>query len=293
MATEKSDIVNKKSVWQHVLPDFTITDTILTAPEKYHCPQEKIDFLKAIFKEEGVFQIDAIIPKKQVQKLERGIRTLRQKGIHQVFAFVYDEYWLALKQLMPVIHAIFGPEAMIMPDIWAWMVDKGAKHSGWPIHRDLGNLQLTSQGFPKMITLWIPLVDVDTYNSCMVVVPLNLDDNYPYNLSNYSFKPENCRALPAPAGSAIFWSANALHWGSRSTSQAKTERISYAFYIQSEGEPLNGPVINLDKPFPFETRLRYIATQILDYSRDTFAQFMYDWAKEIRFDPKESDPSMY
>ena len=293
MSADKIAILNKKSVWQHILPDFNITDTPLEIPAAYQLSQEKIDDLKTAFKEEGVIQIDAIIPKEQTQKLEHGIRTLRQKGIHQVFAFVYDEYWIALKQLMPVLKQMFGEDIMVMPDIWAWMVERGAKHSGWPIHRDLANLQLAKDGSPNMITLWIPLVDVDPYNSCMYVVPANLDTNYPDNLSSYSFKPENCRALPAPAGSAILWSANILHWGSRSTRYAKTERISYAFYLQREGTPLNGPVIPLDQAFTFETRLRYIATQIMDYSRDPFAPFIHDWAKSIRFDPKESDPSMY
>ncbi len=291
--TDKSKVLNKKSVWQHVLPDFPITDTTFQAPDYPPLSPEKIEELKRAFKEEGVFQIDAIIPAKQAEKLAQGIRTLRNKGIHQVFAFLYDDYWIALKQLTPILKSILGKEMMLMPDIWAWIVGKGSKYAGWPIHRDLKNLHLAKDGTPNIFTLWIPLVDVGPTNSCMYVVPADLDPHYPNDLSNYTFKPENCRALPAPAGSAIIWGANILHWGSRSSRYAKTERISYAFYFQREGEALNHPIIHLDQPFPFDSRLRYVATQILDYAREPFAPFIYDWAKSIRFDKKEASETMY
>jgi hypothetical protein len=293
MTQDYSQVLNNKDIWQKVLPEFSISDDILTVEPIPLLPQATVDHLMAIFKEEGVLQLDGILPASLTQKLESGIRTLRQKGIHPIFAFIYDDYWKALKMLLPIMTQLFGPDIMIMPDIWAWMIDKGKKNSGWPIHRDLLNIQLTKDGRPNIINLWIPLVDVDPFNSCMYIVPLNLDQNYPDTLDDYTFNAENCRALPAPAGSALFWSSNALHWGSRSTPHAKTERISYAFYLQCEGTPLNNPIITLTHPFPFKDRLRYIATQILDYSRDPFADFIYDWAKTIRFDKTQSDPSMY
>jgi ectoine hydroxylase-related dioxygenase (phytanoyl-CoA dioxygenase family) len=194
---------------------------------------------------------------------------------------------------MPILKDVLGDSTMLLPDIWTWFIEKGDQNTGWPIHRDLLNLQETKVGEPNMITLWIPLVDVDAYNSCIYLVPKHLDKNYPDNLDNFEFSAENARAIALPAGSLVAWSANILHWGSRSTPYAKSDRLSMAFYLQREGAPMNEPTINFEKKFPFSHRLRYIATQIVDYSRDNFAPYVIEWAKENRFDENKIQKEFY
>lgn len=283
MTPDQGALLSDPVVWQNILPDFHITDSVFSADNEAYGMPENSHNIHELFKKEGYFQVDSVISKAHIEKLASGFYTLESKGIHPIFAFMYDEYWVVMKRLMPVLKDVLGNGVMLLPDIWTWFIEKGDQNTGWPIHRDLINLQETKSGEPNMITLWIPLVDVDPYNSCIYLVPKHLDENYPDNLNSLEFSPENVRAIALPAGSIVAWSANMLHWGSRSTPYAKEDRLSMAFYLQREGEPMNLPVINFEQSFSFQHRLRYIATQIVDYSRDNFAPYVMQWANENRF----------
>lgn len=293
MSSDKSLMLSDITIWQTIFPEFHITDSVFTAESAaYELPKSDHD-IQTLFKKEGYFQIDSIITKSDIEKLASGFCKLKAQGIHPIFAFMYDEYWRIVKRLMPVLKSVLGDNTMLLPDIWTWFIEKGDQNTGWPIHRDLLNLQETKSGEPNMITLWIPLVDVDPYNSCIYLVPKHLDKNYPDNLKAMDFSPENVRAISLPAGSLVAWSANMLHWGSRSTPYAKKDRLSMAFYLQREGIPMNHPVIKFDDTFSFQHRLRYIATQIVDYSRDNFAPYVMQWAKENRFKEENIKKDFY
>ena len=52
------------------------------------------------------------------------------------------------------------------------------KGAGWGVHRDKGPRSLFKNGKPKSLTIWIPLTDANTENSCMYVLPANRDTGY-------------------------------------------------------------------------------------------------------------------
>jgi len=98
-------------------------------------------------------------------------------------------------------------------------------------HRDHNHAESNAEdGSPEILSIWIPLNDVDTQNGCMYVVPKEFDE--------YFDKPEDdshlkaamwkdtgrtelrfdlaCgRPLPAKAGSTLGWHGNLIHWGSK------------------------------------------------------------------------------
>ena len=122
-------------------------------------------------------------------------------------------------------------------------------------------------GKPKSLTIWIPLTDATTENGCMYVLPANHDKNYLDGAINKeTIDLQNIAALPAGAGSPIIWNQAIMHWGARSLPRGKAPRISVAFEVQStKVDPFNQPLIPPLSIPDFETRLKLVCKQILQY----------------------------
>jgi hypothetical protein len=119
-----------------------------------------------------------------------------------------------------------------------------------------------------LLTIWIPFTDATPLNSCIYVLPLSLDPNYPANTRALTIdRFQDIRALPAKAGSVLGWNQYLLHWGSRSCSRAEQARISWGIYFQSGDVALFDPLARkLRGRLTFEERLVFIATAIARYA---------------------------
>lgn len=195
------------------------------------------------------------------------VRSLTAQNIPAVFGFLFDEFWLPFYALAPLYRAILGANYAMLPDFWIWNVDPTKGDAGWKPHRDRGPDGLFPDGLPKSLTTWIPLSAATPLTSCMYVVPAHLDPDYGHKPGpNWRFELPAIRALPALPGDFFVWNQAILHWGSRSSPFETQTRVSMAFEFQrTDVEPFNRPLLEPNKPFPFDLRLRLIAKQVLQY----------------------------
>lgn len=148
-----------------------------------------------------------------------------------------------------------------------WNVDPAKDDSGWKPHRDRGYTSLLPGGAPKSLTTWVPLTEATPLNSCIYIVPADRDPNYgTENDRMMQFELPNLRALPAQPGDFFIWNQAVIHWGSRSSPRAPQSRVSMAFEFQRlDTAPFNGPLIPARAALDFESRLRLVARQMLQY----------------------------
>ena len=126
-------------------------------------------------------------------------------------------------------------------------------------------------GLPRLFTMWIPLTDATTHNSCIYVLPFPKDPVMRFYLGGASLQGlhaasnkmsqqwSKVRALPAAAGSILAWSTYILHWGSESTEWTDAPRISIGVYCETEDAPRL-----CDRPFDAQGR-SYVNFQDTDY----------------------------
>ena len=74
------------------------------------------------------------------------------------------------------------------------------------------------------------------------------------------------RALPAKPGDVLCWNQAVLHWGSRTSRFAPAPRLSMALEFQRRDIPAwNTPLLDRFANHDFETRLKLVGKQILQY----------------------------
>lgn len=260
--------------WRTLNPHLTITDAPFSYPtEEYPLSSDEMAAHILQYKKEGYLQTPVVIPEIQVARMASCIETLVQNGFLPVFAFVYDEFWRLYRSLSSVLQPIFGEDYKLTLNIWAWYIPPNDISAGFKPHRDfVGMDTLNDNGLPKMGTVWIPLTDVDTLNSCMYILPTNMDPCVPYNLNEHNVSYgdlQNIRALPAKAGSVLSWSTRALHWGSRSSEFSKQPRISIASYIETKDETrFDSLPLDASLYLPLNYRLAIIGQVINHYNEE-------------------------
>jgi hypothetical protein len=194
------------------------------------------------------------------------VRPFAAEDISPVFCFLYDEFWAPFHALSSLYQVILGPYAML-PDFWIWNIDPKKDEAGWAPHRDKGRMTLFPDGSPKSVTTWIALSSATPLNSCMYLVPANMDPDYgtPHE-TDMRFEHAAARALPAKPGEFLVWNQAVLHWGSRSSRRANESRVSMAFEFQRLDVPhFNAPLLRPGYHITFENRLKLIAKQVLQY----------------------------
>lgn len=218
---------------------------------------------------EGYFQTPSVIPEAECEKLKNCIFKVTRKGFPASFATVYDEFWKLFARLSNVFTPILGPNYQLQAGMNVYFVEKGIQAAGWSPHRDyeLREDVLRPDGRPTLASVWIPLTDATTLNSCIYVLPTNLDPNCPGNLKKTTIDSKllsSTRALPAKAGSILGWNQHLIHWGSRSSEWAKEPRISVGAYFQSRDvDPyVDDLVIDFSSPVSFQFRLGVIGLLI-------------------------------
>jgi hypothetical protein len=255
--------------WRSLNPALSVIEDWSTQPPaEIDLSTEDLEALLDDLKQDGYFQLDAILPEAEIFRMAVGIDELVQQDLPPVFAFVYDEFWRLRQRISHLLTAILGEGYLQLPDFWAWYIPPIDGYAGWGQHRDRGTNTLRPDGLPNSLTLWLPLTDATPANGCMYMVPASQDPNYPDNLQSIELENyQSVRALPAPAGSILGWNQNVLHWGGSSSRKATVPRISLAWEFQRGDIPAQrSPLLSPTDLFSFPQRLSLIGRQISQYA---------------------------
>jgi hypothetical protein len=154
---------------------------------------------------------------------------LRARGLPAAFVYAFDEPWAIGERVRGRVSTLLGHDYRLAEDVWAWHIPPGSGR-GWPPHRGVAGDRL-DRAAPEVINVWVALTDVSSDRACMHAVPLDDDPGYPDALAQLTAPLECVRALPVPAGAALFWNANILHWGGRCAATAAGPRVSCSFTL--------------------------------------------------------------
>jgi hypothetical protein len=289
-----ADQMSDLAYWRSLLPEYDVSDRpFLSASGSYQFPDAEADKLSRQIRKEGYFQSSPIISAHESISLVRSIVRIDQARLLPVFVTIYDQLWQLLRALRNTFNPILGESYRLPPDLWAWHIAPNAASRGWALHRDAEISRpfgpdscMHENGKPRLCTIWIPLTDATTHNSCIYVLPFPEDPaiqsflqkesvvaiQQHAQLTNWS----NVRALPAQAGSVLGWNPYIMHWGSQSTDWATHARVSVGIYYEAADAPMAGRPFDLagrryinlhdtDFQLSFENRLTIIANILATY----------------------------
>ncbi|MBY0407181.1 MAG: phytanoyl-CoA dioxygenase family protein [Rickettsiales bacterium] len=268
------DQICNRDFWKAELPGLHMEQPI---KQSYTQPQQDWDRLSNRMAKDGYFPESDKVLKTHAPSLADAVKHCVSLGLPPVFMFVFDEAWECFHRLKPVLSHVLGENYRLLPDFWAWHVDPTKAQSGWKQHRDKGHWSLDAEKKPYSLTVWVPLTEANTLNSCMYMVPAHLDPTYGTERDQEHIAPYSAiRALPAKPGDYLTWNQAVLHWGSPSSEFASAPRISMAMEFQRGNiTPFNQPLLP-PEPYPgFGLRLQLIAKQILQY------QHMYGFKPDL------------
>jgi Phytanoyl-CoA dioxygenase (PhyH) len=227
----------------------------------------------------GYGALPVFLPACTLAPLNATIDAVVAAGWPPVFAFLFDALWSTVRTagVRAVLEGVLGPAAHQVPHVWVHVVPAVAGARGWGPHKD-GGLATRS---PSRLSIWIALTDASIDNGCMYVLPRShpaaraLEGDWHAETIRVDQAVEllaGARALPAAAGSALAWDFGLVHWsGTRTGGGVARRSLSFEF-IGAGAEPAadERPLIacGLADPLPsFESRLRFIADGILQYSK--------------------------
>ena len=248
--------------------------------------------------------------------------TLRAAGWPPAFVFMLDEAWELLDRLFEPMEAILGEGCRMDPSVFCWIAatppalnetataGRGATSGptkptvasespapganfGVP-HRDFTCLQSLRQsdGAPLVLSLWLPLNDVNVDNGCMMVLPRPLDRHFFKRFAYAHMRPalpagEDADAgaptevrfelaaarplAPLRAGSIAAWVGNLVHWGTCCLpTEGLAARASVGFNFLAAGERLQSTAPLLARAdaalLSLDERLAIVARSLLAYS---------------------------
>ena len=192
--------------------------------------------------------------------LAQTMSNLVAAGWPPVFIFLYDQPWLMCLRLFDLMCPLLNDEeATLEASMHAWNLqrqpldtsikEKVGGNFGVP-HRDITykNCHNPRDGSPDILSLWIPLVDVNADNGCMYVVPRECDpqfdqDEYPKDQDPFShkFPYASVKPLsPISAGTTLVWHPNLIHWGgscSYFSELPPRKSIAVAFRVRESTRP--------------------------------------------------------
>ena len=308
-----SDLTNQ-DFWRALNPDAHITDTPFIGMEAVEFSGEEQQSLVQHMAGDGYFQTPSVLDVNELTKLRNIVQTLYANGLLPLFATVYDEFWQLVIKLRQCFKPVLGDAYRLTPDFWIFYIKQDINAFGWTIHRDaiFNRETINENGLPRLLTVWVPLTDVTTSDSCMYVVPRVYDEVYhkvrrgEMARSNDAMLPiqlNQVRALPVKAGEILGWDATLLHWGSASSYWATSPRISIGIYYESADQNFYLSAKNYDSTrkyiehdnlnsvISFENRLRIVANNLNTYKHkfekeggavednysEVFQQFRDEW----------------
>lgn len=270
-----------KDFWKSINSDLTISDYLFRRELfPIETTAEKIEDSVNQIKRDGYFKLDSVLPVAVMQRLYKAVINLVNNGIPPAFIYVYNEPWQVFKSISPIMERVLGADCRLGVAVWAFYIPPTNDSKGFPAHRDeISTITETDDGMPLVATSWIPLADVTTDHSCIYLLPTSKDRNVPYNLSDKDISANSLsdiRALPCDAGSVLCWNASILHWGSRSSAQAKTPRISIAANYKSADEPCSMSIsMDSSQTVPLEFRLAVIGAGMSAYNNSSIDDVSY------------------
>jgi hypothetical protein len=178
----------------------------------------------------GWSALEAVLAPSETRPLIEAIDALGEEGVPPLFVYAFEATWEVGARIARTLSAALCAPYVVLADAWAFRVAPGPDHAGWSPHR--GTYELASdRSAPDSLNVWVALTDATVDNACMHLVPLDDDPGYPSDLRSHA-AAERARPLPVPAGTALFWNANVLHSGGRSSARARAPRISLTFTLR-------------------------------------------------------------
>lgn len=230
---------------------------------------------------EGLGRLGAVASIDLCARLVSAIEALHALELPAAFVYAFDEAWALGERVRERIASLVGQDYALVEDVWAWLIRPGS--AGWPAHRGISRVVLGREA-PEVINVWIALTDVTPERACMHAVPLVDDPGYPASLERIEAPPAEARPLPAPAGDALFWNANVLHWGGRCAVQAAGPRVSCSFTLCRADATARFPELKLLRPltgFDLAARMDALARMVLVYGdadRGDVRAVVREWA---------------
>jgi hypothetical protein len=215
----------------------------------------------------GYVHLPSACPADLAAELGAGLALLVGRGLPAVCLFLYDQPWRLLQAMAPRIEAVFGKPFLLMSNFWAWHVPNDDASTGFAVHRDYYEPLVGMRGEPLSANVWIALSEARPPGSCLYFLPAERDPNYPFNLRDTSIHTlPDVVAVPSRPGDVIIVGANVLHWGSRSSAQATTPRLSLAMQIQGKDTPPLSPQLWEPERIPgFADRRHLVASQLRQF----------------------------
>ena len=212
-------------------------------------------------------------------RLVSAIDRLLERELPAVMVYAFAETWTVGEGLRRHVSSVLGEEYVVADDAWAWRIPIG--RAGWPPHRGIAD-QILDRAAPEIVNAWVALADATPDRSCMHFVPLNEDPGYPHALGSIDVLPPAIRAAPIALGEALFWNANALHWGGACSERADGPRYSCSFTL-CRADALAGLEGRIVDPLAlgFLDRTDLVARQIVTYGegQPDVAPVVLEWAR--------------
>jgi len=258
--------LQSEDFFRSLVPALSISDRITAEPYPLAAP--------ARWSSSGYALLRDVVPGHRVPMLAEAIRALVARGLHPIFAYVFDEFWEPALSVQAYAQSVLGP-CSLLGDGWAWLIPVGDRYGGWSAHRDCRH-------DVSMATLWVALTDTDIDSACMHLVPLDRDPAFTARRLDDDSATDRGIAIGARAGSALFWDARMLHWGGRSSERAHSPRISVSYTFAANAALGVDAREALDPrgSFPFRKRLGAIASMIALYDfREPLPDAITNWGR--------------
>ena len=262
--------------WRELAPALTIggaAPTVATSSGVLPLADAELRAAGAQLREDGYFQTPPLVGGAALASLNAAVDAIVADGWPPVFAWVYDELWHCARvpAVRALVGAALGGEHAQIPHIWVHVVPAAAGAAGWRPHFD---------GFgARRASVWLALTDATLDNGCIHLVPRRSlpaifrqsgVDRGAVPVADALRALKATRALPAPAGSALVWTFDVLHWGGPCVRPGAPRRaISMEFLAAWEAPDEDEmPLVPVAGPLPpFADRLRMIGQAIRTYEK--------------------------
>ncbi|MEM9584117.1 MAG: phytanoyl-CoA dioxygenase family protein [Pseudomonadota bacterium] len=225
--------------------------------------------LRAALRAEGYAKGPVFCEPSDIDPLIAIILNVVRAGHRPACALVYDEFYAFFQKIGVHIERVFQSDVLVVPDEFdVHYVPNHNDAAGSKPHRD--NIDaanyMDADNLPGLLNVWVPLTDATPLNSCIYVLPADRDPLFKQAVGGriVHWQPDDSsvqaiRAVPANAGSMLFWAPSLLHWGSRGSAQAHVPRISVACYFQSAGtRKFHSTAMPMQGTLPFSKRIELI-----------------------------------
>ncbi len=233
---------------------------------------------------EGVALVEGLLSPGRAASMHACITAISAQGLPAIFAYMLDAFWEPLDRLVPLVEAALGP-VDVLADLWGWHIAPEPGRAGWPPHRGVYDLVRGDDGRPGLVNVWIASSSVTRATACMHVVPFARDPGYPDALSRRPFETEGAVAYEVPAGTALLWDANSIHWGGPVLPGATHARTSFSYTLRAKSLRTMDDFESIEdfRALGHIARLDLIADQLLRYGHmdPDLSDAVVDWARTL------------